>query len=368
MPALINPFRPTAGATPPELIGREGMLDEFEYGLRLGSGAPGLLTIITGTRGIGKTALLSAAQDKAREQGWLVIAETATPGLVGRMGESMRLSLEELGPGPAGRRITGVGLAGFSLSTQLPPERQVDWRRMGAQLLGVLAENRTGLLFTVDEIHSADRTELSQLAADVQHFIRDGLPIGLIFAGLPAAVSDLLNEGVATFLRRADRIDLHAAAVNDVQRSFTGTFRDAGIRISDEEIRHASEATGGYPFLIQLIGYQLWRQAEINDLTLASRNVADAIGAATRRHEMTVVEAALSTASAKDKDFLYAMAEDDGPTAAGDIGKRLNARSNVVANYRVRLIAAGLIEAPAYGKVDFAIPGLREYLRKTKRI
>ena len=90
------------------------------------------------------------------------------------------------------------------MTRQLPPERQVDWRRLGAQLLSLLAEKRTGLLFTVDEIHSADRTELSQLAADVQHFIRDGLPITLIFAGLPAAVSDLLNEGIATFRRRAD--------------------------------------------------------------------------------------------------------------------------------------------------------------------
>ncbi|MGC0239098.1 ATP-binding protein [Arthrobacter sp. SD76] len=363
---LPNPFRPTAGATPPELIGRQGMLDEFEYGLRLGSGAPGLLTIITGARGIGKTALLSEAQDKARQQGWIVISETATPGFLGRIGETMRLHLEELGPGPASRRITALGVAGFTVTTQLPPERQVDWRRLGEQLLNVLGEKKTGLLFTVDEIHSADRAELSQLAADVQHFIRDGLPIGLIFAGLPAAVSDLLNEGVATFLRRAERIDLHAATINEVERSYEDTFRRAGIRIHKDQIRRAAEATGGYPFLIQLIGYQLWRQAEINHLTLEAENVTQAIAAASRRHEMTVIEAALSTASEKDKDFLRAMAEDDGAVAAGDIGKRLNAKSNVVANYRARLIAAGLIEAPAYGKVDFAIPGLREYLRKRR--
>lgn len=362
---MMNPFRPTAGATPPELIGREGMLDEFEYGLQLGSGAPGLLTIITGARGIGKTALLSAAQDKAAQHGWVVISETATAGFVGRIGESMRVHLDELGAGPAGRRVTAVGVAGFTLTTQLSPERQVDWRRLGNQLLDLLAERKTGLLFTVDEIHSADRTELSQLAADVQHFIRDGLPIGLIFAGLPAAVSDLLNEGVATFLRRAERIDLHAAAINEVKRSYTSIFRDAGIRVSDNLIQDAANATGGYPFLIQLIGYQLWRQAEINNLTLKETHVAQAIAAATRRHEATVIEAALSTTSDKDKDFLFAMAEDDGPVVAGDIGKRLNAKSNVVANYRARLIAAGLIEAPAYGKVDFAIPGLREYLRKT---
>ena len=43
-----------ASSHPPDLIGRAGHLDEFEYGLRQDSGAPGLLTIITGSRGIGK--------------------------------------------------------------------------------------------------------------------------------------------------------------------------------------------------------------------------------------------------------------------------------------------------------------------------
>lgn len=364
---MENPFRPTAGATPPELIGRDGLLDEFEYSLRLGSGAPGLLSIITGARGIGKTALLSAAQEKAIEQGWVVISETATPGFVGRIGEAMRRHGEELGRGPAKRKITGLGAAGFSITTQLPPERQVDWRQLGEVLLGILAEQRTGLIITVDEIHAADHTELAQLAANVQHFIREGLPIGLVFAGLPAAVSDLLNAGVATFLRRADRIDLHAAAVNEVERSYAATFDEAGIEIAPDLLRHAAEATGGYPFLIQLIGYQLWRQAEISDMKLAQWNVSQAIDAANRRHEMTVIEAALSTASDKDRDFLYAMSQDEGPSASGEVGKRLGAKSNVVANYRARLLAAGLIEAPGYGKLSFAIPGLREYLRKRPR-
>jgi hypothetical protein len=43
---MENPFRPTAGATPHDLVGR-GVLDEFAYGLRIGSGAPGLFTIFT---------------------------------------------------------------------------------------------------------------------------------------------------------------------------------------------------------------------------------------------------------------------------------------------------------------------------------
>lgn len=215
----------------------------------------------------------------------------------------------------------------------------------------------------MDEIHAADRDELAQLAASVQHFIQDRLPIGLVFAGLPAAVSDLLNEGVATFLRRADKIDLHAAAVRDVAASFAATFAEAGFGISPELVQEAAAATGGCPFLIRLVGYFLWREAEISGGILEEGEVGQAIGAARRRNARTVIEAALAAASPKDLDFLRAMAEDDGPSSAADIGRRIGARTNLVANYRARLLAAGLIEPRGHGRVDFAIPGLREHLR-----
>jgi hypothetical protein len=132
VPTHDNPFRPTAGATPPEVIGRSGLLDEFEYGLRLGSGAPGLLSIFTGARGIGKTVMLGAAHDVARDHGWAVVAETATGTFMGRIGEKMRRLTQELGDQPeTRRRITGVSVAGFSITSQLTPERQVDWRELG---------------------------------------------------------------------------------------------------------------------------------------------------------------------------------------------------------------------------------------------
>jgi AAA ATPase domain len=362
-----NPFRPTAGATPPDLVGRGGVLDEFAYGLRIGSGAPGLLTIFTGARGIGKTVMLGAAEDLALDNGWAVVSETATKGFVGRIGESMRRLENDLGEGPTGRRVTAVSVAGFSVTTQLAPEEQVAWRARGVALLRLLAQRGTGLVITVDEIHAADRTEVSQLAADVQHFIREGLPIGLIFAGLPAAVSDLLNEGVATFLRRADRIDLHAASITEVERSFTETFASAGMTLGEGLARDAAEATGGYPFLIQLVGYHLWQEAEKTSGDLDAGAVARAVTAARRRNERVVIEAALSTTSGRDRDFLQAMAEDTGASSATDIGARTGMRPNAVGNYRTRLIDAGLVEPAGYGRVDFAIPGLREYLTSRQK-
>lgn len=360
---MQNPFKPTAGATPPDLIGRAGLLDEFEYGLRQGSGAPGLLTIITGARGIGKTVMLSAAEEIARNQGWAVISRTANPGFLAKIGDDMLRLLDELGDGPPTRKITAFSAAGFGLTTQLPQERVPDWRRTGEELLRVLQVKGTGVVITIDEIHAVDRAEISQLASDVQHFIRDGLPIGLIFAGLPSAVSDLLNEGVATFLRRADRINLHEAAITEVTASYRELFGRGGIEVSPDQIREAAEATEGYPFLIQLVGYYLWMEADKAAWTLNQDNVQMAIAAAQRRNTLVVVESALSDISQKDRAFLDAMAGQDGPSTAAQIGQAIRSRPNVVSKYRNRLIAAGLIESAGYGKVDFAIPGLRQYLR-----
>lgn len=359
---MINPFRPTAGAMPPALLSRAGVLEEFVYGLGIRSGAPGLLTIITGARGIGKTVMLGLAEDTALESAWYVISETATRGFGARIGAAMQLADEELGAGRPVRRLTGVTLAGFGITTQLTPEQQVSWRQIGERLLRRLDTNGTGLLITVDEIHAADRDELAQLAADVQHFIRAGLPIALMFAGLPAAVSDLLNQGVATFLRRADRIDLHAVSTTEAAKSYADLFAQGGFSLVEAQAAEAAEATGGYPFLIQLVGYFLWRQAEAGE-ALDSAAIANAVAAARRRHERVVIEAALASASAKDLDFLRAMSQDSGISEVSAIGLRLGARPNTVSNYRTRLIEAGLVEQAGYGRVDFAIPGLREYLR-----
>ena len=57
--AARNPFKPTAGATPPLLIGREDILEEFEDSILEGPGAPLRLMRFTGARGVGKTVMFT---------------------------------------------------------------------------------------------------------------------------------------------------------------------------------------------------------------------------------------------------------------------------------------------------------------------
>jgi len=122
------------------------------------------------------------------------------------------------------------------------------------------------------------------------------------------------------------------------------------------------EGTRGYPFLIQLVGARVWRrhpsEPEIS-MDDARTGVSDAL----RRLGSLVHGPALADASDIDKSFLLAMAKDDGPSKMADIQGRLDVDVNYSSQYRLRLIAAELIEPVRHGYVDFALPYLREYLR-----
>lgn len=244
---MENPFQPASSAAPPQIIGRADLLDEFAYGLLNGSGAPGLLAIVAGARGMGKTTTLGAAGEIATARSWAVISEVATPGFMVRIAEWMRRLTGAHDASEAGGK---VGVAG-----------QVAWRALGQDLLRRLAARGVGLVITVDDINATEHAELEQLAATVQHFIREGLPISLVLAGTPDAAAVLLDEGPVTFLRRADRIDLEPLSVDDVEASFAAVFAAAGFNVAPKSLHRAAAVTEGHPVLVQMVGYCLWEEA-----------------------------------------------------------------------------------------------------------
>ena len=56
------------------------------------------------------------------------------------------------------------------------------------------------------------------------------------------------------------------------------------------------------------------------------------------------------------------MAQDQSSSRTADIARRIGEEAQYTNVYRARLIAAGIITPAGYGKVQFAIPYLREYL------
>ena len=360
-----NPFKPTAGATPPLLVGRSEAMEEFSESLADGPGAPGRLTIFTGARGVGKTVMLTEVADQALHSGWVTIAETATPGLIGRLTYAVTRHLGELDPRAGnGRTLTGLTLpvVGGGITMSAAPQAVIDWREQVGRLLDVLEPAGTGLLITVDEIHKQARDDLRDLAATFQHLVREDRNIALVVAGLPSAVSDLLNDDVLTFLRRATKEVLEDVPLEQVRDALRTTITTQGRTITADALQEAAQATGGYPFMIQLVGYHVWRQASGNIIDLES--VRRGVPAARKRLGSTVHETALADLSAVDRTYLLAMSRDDGPSNTKTIAQRMGESVQYANVYRARLIDAGVIEPGQRGTVTFAIPYLREYLRE----
>ena len=151
-------------------------------------------------------------------------------------------------------------------------------------------------------------------------------------------------------------------SIDEVRDSFEQTISDNGMRVTESALSAAAEATFGYPFLIQLIGYHTWRAA--NQGLIDDDAAAAGINAARRRLGSLVHETALADLSDVDRTFLAAMAPDDGPSKLADIRHRMGDVSSQHANtYRERLLAAQMIRTAGHGRVEMALPYLRGYLR-----
>ena len=136
---------------------------------------------------------------------------------------------------------------------------------------------------------------------------------------------------------------------------------DGGRSIDPEALDLATRASRGYPFLIQLIGAQLWRHA--GDAAVISLDIAElAVRTALPRMGRLLHEPVLADLSPVDRRFLAAMADDDGPSRLHDIAVRMGVDDNYVSQYRLRLIAAEVIRPAGYGRIEFELPYLREYL------
>jgi hypothetical protein len=227
----------------------------------------------------------------------------------------------------------------------------------------LMAERRSGLLVTIDEVHGGVASELRELAMTVQHAFREQRQVAFVAAGLPRASTDrLLRDDLITFLRRADRHTLGPLHPDEMVDALRRPIEDAGRSIDDDALAEAVDLARGYPFLAQLVGYHAWRHRS-SESAIALEHIRSVRPTVIQRVGVLVHEPSLADLSDVDRRFLAAMAEDDGPSRVADIAARLRVDSNYLTKYRQRLLTAEMIVAPTRGYVDFGLPYLREYVR-----
>lgn len=361
----MNPFKPTAGGEPPLLIGRERVVRDFDKGLDNGVGAPGRIMLITGARGTGKTVMLTVLGDKARAHKWDVIEETASDGLCERLVSELCSKdslIDKLTFAPS------ITIAGASVSlgeAELSPKRMPETlRKAMSARLDALEKRDAGLMISIDETQAASRADLIAIATAIQHQIREKRNVSIVLAGLPQMISDLFDDEVIAFLRRARTNVLANVPIDEVKESFAQTFEDSGMSLDTSLVEKAAVATAGYPYMIQLVGYYIWDAADARESTVISKeDVDEGIREARVDLDNAVCVPELHGLSKNDRAYLEAMAVSDGPSGTSEVAKRMGRSAKYAATYRKRLLDAYVIRQTDRGEVDFAVPFLREYLR-----
>lgn len=361
---LTNPFKPTAGKTPPLLIDRRAIIEDFREGIEDGPGAPARLMRITGARGSGKTVLLNALGNVARDYGWDVIEETAGFGLCERILEQLN-SLDSISKATV-RASLGIVAADVELSPNHPSSLRGSLTRR----VRTLTEHGVGLLITIDEAQDTDEDEMRVIAQAVQHLVREDLSVALVFAGITSGVMRIIDGKAMTFLRRAIPEELHPIPISEVASALRETIESAGMSISEPELQRMAQASEGYPYMIQLVGYRVFRLARRHEERAPSvqqEDVRQGIIEARNEFEAAVIEASLSSLSRVPMQLLIAMSEDDGPSSIAEVAGRLGKTTQGLSTARHELISEQIIEPASRGYLQFSIPYLREYLRNHAR-
>lgn len=360
-----NPFRPGFGPTPPELAGREGIIDAYGEAFVPGSWSPWRATILTGHRGIGKTTLLGALEAEAAKAGWLVASTTARRGVVRELIDDRlpRLQTEADARG-AKTRISGLGFAGVTVQRTVADRSPTSPTLRGRIEDLVALPGVAGLLISIDELNPRAVEDLAEIVDVVQHGFRENRPIAFLGAGLFPDIADLKRHPGVTFLHRARTVELPSLTFEQTLTALRDPIEAGGRTIDDDTLRLAATITQGYPYLTQVIGNDAW-DARPDEIAITRDDVEGAFPSAHRLMNEQVLRPTIAPLPEALTAYLLAMAEDDGPSVAKDLERRLDIASNTLANRRSRLLNEDrMIAAVAHGRVDFTLPYLREFLRE----
>ena len=357
-------FQPTFGNRPEQYIGRDGVIEQFMEGLREPVGSRNRCTLFLGQRGMGKTALLLELSDRAQKEGYVVARVTAHEGMPQAIIEQFQLNGSKYFDNDK-RKLTGVsaGALGFSfgLTFSEATERQYGFRSKMSLLCDKLAEKGKGALILIDEVRTS--AAMREVAAAYQELVGDQKNIAIAMAGLPHAVSGVLNDNVLTFLNRASKVELGLISTNLIRAYYEKSFRSIGIIASDEILDRAALSTHGFPYLMQLIGYYIIQYTPQGKCVTES--VMDkAEKAAMSDMDDKVFKPILNPLSDNDKIFLRVLARCGGTVTTAELQEALGKDGPAIQPYRKRLLDAGIIEAPRRGELVFAVPYLAEYLLK----
>lgn len=369
---IANPYAPGAGTPPPELVGRDQVIEDAEIAMRrIVSARTSQHQLITGLRGVGKTVLLGKLTALAEHVGFRVIRVEAVGGedtLRSLLRQARRVveDLDRAGATRALRSIESVSLtvAGTGLTVdrfETTPDREA-LADVVVDVASVAAKKDVGIMLAIDEAQMVDPHDLRRLLAGVHRCNQDGLPLFCALAGLPNLIGVVASA--STYAERMFRVtDLGPLTPDQVTQAVTLPAEELGVTWAGGATESIVDRSDGYPFFVQTWAYHTWNAAR--DEPISATDVDRAAMNASQALDSSFFAARTARIPASEVSYVQALASlGPGPHRSGDVAAAAGKTTSQVAAFRDRLIREGLIYAPRYGWVEFAIPHFDAYARR----
>lgn len=385
MDPIKNPFSPGAGSPPPELVGRDPILQTARILLgRVKRKRPERSMLLTGLRGVGKTVLLNEIERIARADGYRTIAIEASEdkplGLL--ISPYMRSLLYELDRGAGVSEKVKRGLAilrsfigalsvtvdeityGLDINPEVGTadsgDLEIDLPSLFVAI-GEAAEHReTAIAILIDEVQYFSSKELAALIMAMHKVQQRQLPLVLLGAGLPI-LPGLAGESKSYAERLFSFPDVGALSEADAAKALQDPAAVAGIAFEPDALDEIYRLTKGYPYFVQEWGYQAWNLAETSPIT--RELVESATTSVIERLDRSFFRVRFDRLTPSEKKLLRAMAElGPGPHRTGDIAEALGVKVSSLGPVRAKLIWKGMIYSPAHGDVAFTVPLFDEFM------
>ena len=385
MDKIANPFSPGAGSPPPELVGRDDILERTRVLLgRTRLKRPEKSFLLTGLRGVGMTVLLNEMERLAQGNGYrtiLIEAHEEKPlsillasqlrrllfelDRLAGMGDKVRRGLATL-KGFIGAIKVKVGDVEFGLDIE--PELgaadsgdiEVDLPNLFVAVGEAAEERQAPVVILVDEIQYLKKEELSALIMALHKMQQRQLPMVLIGAGLPILPA-LAGESKSYAERLFNFPVIGPLSETEAFKALQDPVIKAGVEFEVAALAEIFRLTQGYPYFLQEWGYQAWNQATASPITLQVVKVATET--VIRRLDENFFRVRFDRLTPREKQYLRAMAYLGlGARRSGDIADALGVQISSLGPVRAKLISKGMIYSPSHGNMDFTVPLFDDFM------
>lgn len=380
-----NPFAPGAGSRPPELAGRDEILNTAKIACGralLGRNARSMMLL--GLRGTGKTVLLNEIGRIAEDQGYFIskIEAPEHQTLARLLYPEMRKVLRSLSTMDAAKQLAMHGLkglrgfasifkievAGAEIGIEPEPgladsgDLQFDLPDIFNAIGKAAQAGGKGWVILIDEVQYLSEPDLSALIVAIHRMSQEGLPVIMVGAGLPQ-IARLAGEAKSY----SERLFLYpgvGALDQEAAKLAVGKpITDEEASISPDALLEIVTRTHGYPFFLQEWSSTAWDNAEGPEIT--KREVDDAYAETLASLDEGFFRVRLDRLTPKETEFVAVMASlGDGPYAMNDIARILDKKLSSLGPVRANTISKGMIYSTDHGFLDFSVPLFADFMRR----